>query len=48
MESFLVGTACKEPVHELVRHTPRTTKELLDVVTNFASGDEAVGVIFQG
>jgi hypothetical protein len=24
------------------------TKELLDIATNFASGDEAVGAIFQG
>jgi hypothetical protein len=24
------------------------TKELLDITTNFMSGDEAVGAIFQG
>jgi hypothetical protein len=38
----------KELVQELGRHTPRTTKELLDITTNFASGDEVVGAIFQG
>jgi hypothetical protein len=48
VESFLTGTTCKELVHEIGRHTPRTTKELLDIATNFASGDEAVGAIFQG
>jgi hypothetical protein len=48
MESFLVGTTYKKLVHELGRHTPHTTKELLDIMTNFASDDEAVGAIFQG
>jgi hypothetical protein len=48
MESFLAGVTYKELVHELGRHTPRTTKELLDIVTNFDSGDEAIGAIFQG
>jgi hypothetical protein len=35
-------------VHELGQHTPRTTKELLDIMTNFAFGDKTVGAIFQG
>jgi hypothetical protein len=43
-----MGPTCKELVHELGQHTPRTTKELLDITTNFTSGDEAVGAIFQG
>jgi hypothetical protein len=33
-------------VHELGRKGPRTTKELLDITTNFASGEESVGAIF--
>jgi hypothetical protein len=48
MESFLAGATYKELVHELGRHTPHTTKELLDIATNFDSGDEAIGAIFQG
>jgi hypothetical protein len=43
-----MGMTCKELVHELAQHTPRMTKELLDIATNFTSGDEAVGAIFQG
>jgi hypothetical protein len=34
---FLVGTTYKELVHELGRKGPRTTRELLDIATNFAS-----------
>jgi hypothetical protein len=33
-------------VHKLGCKGPRTTKELLDITTNHASGEEAVGVIF--
>jgi hypothetical protein len=38
-----MGTTCKELVHELIRKGPHTTRELLDIATNFASGEEAVG-----
>jgi hypothetical protein len=44
--AFLVGTTCKELVHELGRKGPCTTRELLDIANNFASGEEAVGAIF--
>jgi hypothetical protein len=44
--AFLVGTTCKELVHELGRKGPCTAKELLDIATNFASSKEAVGAIF--
>ena len=27
---------------------PRTTRDLLDIATNHASGEEAVGVVFRG
>jgi hypothetical protein len=44
--AFLTGTTCKELIHKLGRKGPRTTRELLDIATNFASGEEAVGAIF--
>ena len=33
-------------VHKLGRKGPRTTKELLDIATSHASGEEAAGAIF--
>jgi hypothetical protein len=30
----------------LGRNTPTTTNELMDIVTNYAAGKEAVGAIF--
>ena len=33
-------------VHKLGRKGPRTTKELLDIATSHASGEEAVGAFF--
>jgi hypothetical protein len=44
--TFLTGTTCKELVHELGHKGPRTTRELMDIATNFAFGEEAVGAIF--
>lgn len=44
--AFLVGTSCKELVHKLGHKFPHTTKELHDIATNFASGEELVGAIF--
>jgi hypothetical protein len=44
--AFLAGTTCKELIHELGRKGPHTTKELLDIATNFAFGEEEVGAIF--
>jgi hypothetical protein len=44
--AFLMGTTCKELVHELGCKGPHTTRELLDIATNFASGEEAIGAIF--
>jgi hypothetical protein len=46
VEAFLEGTTYKELVHELGCKGPLTTRELLDIATNFASGEEAVGAIF--
>ena len=39
---------CRDHVRELGRNPPSSTNELFDVVTNFASGEEAVGAIFDG
>ena len=44
--AFLFGTTYKSLVHKLGRKGPRTTKELLDIATSHASGEEAVGAIF--
>ena len=43
---FLSGATCESPVHKLGRKGSRTTKELLDITTNHASGEEAMGAIF--
>jgi len=44
--AFLSGTTYESLVHKLGRKGPRTTKELLDIATSHASGEEAVGAIF--
>ena len=44
--AFLSGTTCRSLVHKLGCVKPRNTKELLDIATNPASSDEAVGAIF--
>ena len=46
IRAFLAGTSYRTLVHELGCMGPRTTEELLDIATNFASGEEAVGAIF--
>jgi hypothetical protein len=44
--AFLSGITCKELVRELGRSTPITANGLMDIITNFAAGEEAVGAIF--
>ena len=44
--AFLSGTSYESLVHKLGRKGPQTTKELLDIATSHASGEEAVGAIF--
>ena len=39
---------CRDLVHELGRNPPFNAIKLFDVATNFASGEEAVGDIFDG
>jgi hypothetical protein len=46
--AFLFGTTCKELVRELGHNTPITANDLMDIITNFAAGEEAVGAIFGG
>ena len=44
--AFLSRTTCESLVHKLGCKGPWTTKELLNIVTIHASGEEAVEVIF--
>ena len=37
---------CESLIHKLGCLKPRTTRDLLDVATNHASGEEAVGAVF--
>jgi hypothetical protein len=37
---------CRTLVHELGREQPKSTKEMLDIITRHASVEEAVGVAF--
>jgi hypothetical protein len=46
VHAFLKGTTCRDLVHELERSPPVDSNELFDIATSFASGEEAVGVIF--
>ena len=46
VQAFLSGTTCRDLVRELGRNVPRSAAALLDIATNFASGEEAVGAIF--
>ena len=43
---LLSRTTCESLVHKMGCKGPRTTKELLNIATNHALGEEAVGVIF--
>jgi hypothetical protein len=44
--AFIADTTCRELVHELGRMSPTKASELLDITTNFATGEEAVQAIF--
>jgi hypothetical protein len=48
MHAFLEGTTCWDLVRELGRSLPVDSNELFDIATSFASGEEAVGAIFDG
>jgi hypothetical protein len=48
VHAFLEGTTCRDLVRELGRSPPVESNELFDIATSFASGEEAVGTIFDG
>ena len=45
---FLSRTTCESLIHKLDYLKPRTTRDLLDVAMNHASGEEAVEAVFSG
>jgi hypothetical protein len=48
VHAFLEGTTWRDLVHELGRSPPVDSNELFDIATSFASGEEAVGAIYDG
>jgi hypothetical protein len=48
VHAFLEGTTCRDLMRELGRSPPIDSNELFDIATSFASGEEAVGAIFNG
>jgi hypothetical protein len=46
ISAFWDGMTCRTLLHELGHEQPKTTKELLDIATRHASGEEAVGATF--
>ena len=44
--AFVSGTTCRDLVRELGQNRPQTVDELMDVVANYAAGEEAVGAFF--
>ena len=46
VQAFLFGTTCRDLVQELGQNVPTSAAVLLDIATNFASGEDAVGAIF--
>jgi hypothetical protein len=48
VHAFFEGTTCRDLVRELGRSPPADSNELFDIATIFASGEEAVGAIFDG
>jgi hypothetical protein len=48
VHAFLEGTTCQDLVRELGRSPPADSNVLFDIATSFASGEEAVGAIFEG
>jgi hypothetical protein len=48
VHAFLEGTTYRDLVRELGRSPPVDSNELFDIATSFASGEKAVGAIFDG
>jgi hypothetical protein len=48
VHDLLKGTTCRDLVRELGHSPPADSNELFDIAISFASGEEAVGAIFDG
>ena len=48
VNAFLSGTNYESLIHKLGCLKPHTTRDLLDIATNHASSEEAVGAVFSG
>jgi hypothetical protein len=48
VHAFLVGTTYRDLVRELGLSSPVDSNELFDIAISSASGEEAVGAIFDG
>ena len=48
ISAFLSRTTCESLIHKVGCLKPRTTRDLLDIATNHASGEEVVGAVFSG
>jgi hypothetical protein len=48
VHAFLEGTTCQDLVRKLGHSPPVDSNELFDIASSFASGEEAVGAIFDG
>jgi hypothetical protein len=48
LHTFLEGTTYWELMRELGQSSPVDSNELFNIATSFASGEEAVGAIFDG
>ncbi len=46
ISAFWNGTTCRTLVHELSHEQRKTTKELLNIATRHAYGEDAVGATF--
>jgi len=44
--AFVLGTTSRDLVRELGRNRPQTVDELMDVVANYATGEQTVGAFF--
>ena len=48
ISAFFYGTTYESLIHKLGCLKPCTTRDLLDITTNHAFGEEAVGTVFNG
>jgi len=47
VSAFRFGTTCTTLIHKLGRKKPRSTRELLDIATDHADGEEAVAAVLE-